>query len=98
MESVSQASVELGLMSGTAGRDCVQSVRAGDNEKTVQRILRHAHSHTTSDRYIETLDPFWGGGAGGESNKWPAATGSAHAKLLANQAGEMAERLKAAVC
>jgi integrase len=29
----------------------------GANEKTVQRILRHAHPHVTKERYIKTFDP-----------------------------------------
>ena len=29
----------------------------GANEKVVQRILRHAKSHVTKDRYIKAFDP-----------------------------------------
>lgn len=29
----------------------------GAGEKTVQRVLRHAHPHVTKGRYIETFDP-----------------------------------------
>jgi hypothetical protein len=32
------------------------------------------------------------------SGKWPAGADKAHAKLLIENRGEMAERLKAAVC
>jgi len=29
----------------------------GADEKIVQRVLRHAKSHVTKDRYIKTFDP-----------------------------------------
>ena len=31
--------------------------RLGADEKIVQRVLRHAKSHVTKDRYIKTFDP-----------------------------------------
>ena len=80
----------------------------GANDKTVQRILRHAHPHVTKERYIKTFDP-----SVVEAMERLQATlelleqspaivqqGSAevHAKLLIPNRGEMAEWLKAAVC
>jgi integrase len=80
----------------------------GADEKTVQRILRHAHPHVTKERYIKAFDP-----AVMEAMERLQATvemleaspaivqqvpNEAHAKLLTNRAGEMAEWLKAAVC
>jgi integrase len=36
----------------------------GANEKTVQRILRHAHPHVTKERYIKTFETLCGRGDG----------------------------------
>jgi integrase len=80
----------------------------GANEKTVQRILRHAHPHVTKERYIKAFDR-----AVLEAmerlqasvemlEQSPAIVQQVpprvHAKLLTPNRGEMAERLKAAVC
>ncbi len=80
----------------------------GANEKTVQRILRHAHPHVTKERYIKTFDPAVVEAmerlqATVELLEGCPATGQqvpnqVRAKLLNNRAGEMAEWLKAAVC
>jgi integrase len=80
----------------------------GANEKTVQRILRHAHPHVTKERYIKAFDPSVIEAmerlqATVEMLEACPAIGQqvpdrARAKLLTNRAGEMAEWLKAAVC
>ena len=80
----------------------------GANEKTVQRILRHAHPHVTKERYIKAFDPAVVEAmerlqATVEVLEACPATGQqvpnqVRAKLLNNRAGEMAEWLKAAVC
>ncbi len=80
----------------------------GASEKAVPRILRHAHPHVTKEHYIKTFDPSVVEAMErlqapvevleSVSSNWPAGADKAHAKLLNNRAGEMAERLKAAVC
>ncbi len=74
----------------------------------MQKILRHAHPHVTKERYIKTFDPsvieamerlqatvevLEGCPAIGQQ-----VADKAHAKLLIENRGEMAEWLKAAVC
>jgi hypothetical protein len=79
----------------------------GADDKVVQRILRHAKPHVTRDRYIKVFDP-----AMLEAMQKMQATleelrnGQQLAssflpfggKLVKPNAGEVAERLKAAVC
>ena len=79
----------------------------GADDKVVQRILRHAKPHVTKERYIKVFDP-----AVTEAMRRMQATleelrrGQEMAssflpfdgKLLKPNAGEVAERLKAAVC
>ena len=79
----------------------------GADDKVVQRILRHAKPHVTKERYIKVFDP-----AVTEAMRRMQATleelrrGQQLAssflpfdgKLLKPNAGEVAERLKAAVC
>jgi hypothetical protein len=36
---------------------CQPALGLGADEKVVQRILRHAKSHVTKDRYIKAFDP-----------------------------------------
>ena len=35
----------------------LRSIRVSADEKIVQRVLRHAKSHVTKDRYIKAFDP-----------------------------------------
>jgi hypothetical protein len=79
----------------------------GADDKVVQRILRHAKPHVTKERYIKVFDP-----AVLEAMRRMQATLeelrrgqqkassflSVDGKLLKPNAGEVAERLKAAVC
>ena len=80
----------------------------GASDKIVQRILRHARSHVTKERYIKTFDP-----SVIEAmerlqvtvevlEQSPAIVqqvpAEVRAKLLIQNRGEMAEWLKAAVC
>ena len=79
----------------------------GADDKVVQRVLRHAKPHVTKERYIKVFDP-----AVLEAMQRMQATleelrrGQQKAssflpfdgKLLKQNAGEVAERLKAAVC
>jgi hypothetical protein len=79
----------------------------GADDKVVQRILRHAKPHVTKERYIKVFDP-----AVLEAMRRMQATLeelrrgqqktssflSIDGKLLKPNAGEVAERLKAAVC
>ena len=74
----------------------------------MQRILRHARSHVSKERHIKTFDSSVIEAmerlqATVEVLEASPAIGQqvpdrAHAKLLTNRAGEMAEWLKAAVC
>ena len=79
----------------------------GADEKIVQRVLRHAKSHVTKDRYIKAFDP----AVMATMKKLeatvdcePECTKSAPnsvgqcGKLLKPNRGEVAERLNAAVC
>jgi hypothetical protein len=36
---------------------CINLYELGADEKIVQRVLRHAKSHVTKDRYIKAFDP-----------------------------------------
>jgi integrase len=79
----------------------------GADDKIVQRILRHAKPHVTRERYIKVFDP-----AVLDAMQKMQATleqlRSGHqkatsflpfdGKMLKQNAGEVAERLKAAVC
>lgn len=79
----------------------------GADDKVVQRVLRHAKPHVTKERYIKVFDP-----AVLEAMQKMQATSEElrrvqqksssllpfDAKLLKPNAGEVAERLKAAVC
>jgi len=44
-----------GMGSGVALRRNLYELRS--DEKVVQRILRHAKSHVTKERYIKAIDP-----------------------------------------
>jgi integrase len=80
----------------------------GASDKTVQRVLRHARPHVTKERYIKTFDPSVFEAmerlqATVEVLEQSPAIGQQvpvelRAKLLIPNRGEMAERLKAAVC
>jgi integrase len=76
----------------------------GADEKIVQRILRHAKSHVTKDRHIKAFDP----AVVAAMKKLEATVDLVNqsapnlvgqcAKMLKSNRGEVAERLKAAVC
>jgi integrase len=79
----------------------------GANEKIVQRVLRHAKPHVTKDRYIKAFDPAVIAAmksleatfdTEAECSNRAAGKLAYCAKLLKTRRGEMAERLKAAVC
>jgi site-specific recombinase XerD len=77
----------------------------GVDEKVVQRILRHAKSHVTKDRYIKALEPavldaMQKMRAMLDQLKQQSRAGelTLHGKLLTASPGEVAEWLKAAVC
>jgi hypothetical protein len=74
----------------------------GASEEVVQGIFRHAKPHVTKKRYIKAFDPAFLAAMNGleESmfNKCSAGELSSCGKLLKVNAGEVAERLKAAVC
>jgi len=79
----------------------------GADDKVVQRVLRHAKPHVTRERYIKVFDPAvldamlkmqatleqLSCGQQLASSFFPIG-----GKLLKPNAGEVAERLKAAVC
>jgi integrase len=79
----------------------------GADDKVVQRVLRHAKPHVTKERYIKVFDP-----AVLEAmqrmqatleelrraQQKPSSFLPFDGKLLKQNAGEVAERLKAAVC
>ena len=73
----------------------------GADEKIVQRVLRHAKSHVRKDRYTKAFNPAV---MAAMKKLEPECTKSAPnlvgqcGKLLIVNAGEVAERLKAAVC
>jgi hypothetical protein len=45
------------LSSGILASPASNLYELGADEKIVQRVLRHAKSHVTKDRYIKTFDP-----------------------------------------
>jgi len=80
----------------------------GASDKTVRRVLRHARPHVTKERYIKPFDPSVFEAmerlqATVEMLEQSPAIGQqvpaeVRAKLLIPNRGEMAERLKVAVC
>jgi len=80
----------------------------GANDKVVQRILRHAKPHVTRERYIKAFDPavieaMQKMQATLDAMKpWPVTGQQTYSqiagKLHKQNVGEVAERLKAAVC
>jgi len=79
----------------------------GSDEKVVQRVLRHAKSHVTKERYIKAFDPavraamrtreFFGRHESECTKSAPNKLGQC-GKLLKPNRGEVAEWLNAAVC
>jgi Phage integrase family len=79
----------------------------GADEKVVQRVLRHAKSHVTKERYIKAFDPavlaamrtreFFGRHESECTKSAPSKLGQC-GKLLKPNRGEVAEWLNAAVC
>ncbi|PYT76574.1 MAG: hypothetical protein DMG41_29300 [Acidobacteria bacterium] len=79
----------------------------GADEKVVQRVLRHAKSHVTKERYIKAFDPavraamrtreFFGRHESECTKSAPNKLGQC-GKLLKPNRGEVAEWLNAAVC
>src|SRR5207249_9458368 len=77
------------------------------DEKVVQRVLRHAKSHVTKERYIKAFDPavraamrtreFFGRHESECTKSAPNKLGQC-GKLLKPNRGEVAEWLNAAVC
>jgi len=79
----------------------------GADENVVQRVLRHAKSHVTKERYIKAFDPavraamrtreFFGRHESECTKSAPNKLGQC-GKLLKPNRGEVAEWLNAAVC
>jgi hypothetical protein len=79
----------------------------GADDKVVQRVLRHAKPHVTQERDIKVFDPAVLDAMQKmqatleelrRAKQKPSSFWPFNGKLLKPNAGEVAERLKAAVC